>query len=394
MMRDLGNYECIIVGGGPVGAVAARSAARHGAKVLLVERNEMPSYPDRCTGIVSPRCLKEAKLDNSVVLREIRGGIIHAPNGRPLMIEADDARALVIDRRLFNIKLLEIAREAGVEFIPNSRVVGLDNQSVIVQRNGLLYRAETKVVIGADGPKSQVAKWVKLPPPAQFVLGLQATARYEPERPDFIEIFVDQELAPGFFAWVVPAEDGISRVGLATYQMKGASSLLKKFLNRLNLKPIKINAGLIPIGPRASMVAGEVMVVGDAAAQAKPTSGGGLYTGIVAAKIAGQVAGDYVHTRKGLENYEKIWQGKLGLEISLGMSLRRLFSRLRNHELNLIFAILDKKTLLDIISTYGDVDYPSAILKALLQQPKEWKRLWRGLNAKIASTLPPLKPEA
>ncbi len=380
-----------------MGAVAARSAARQGAKVLLVERDETPAYPYRCTGIVSPRCLEEAELGGGVVLRNIRGGIIHAPNGRSLRIESKDTRALVIDRRLFHLKLLEMAQESGAEFISRSRVVGLDNQWVLIKRNGLPYRAKTKVIIGADGPKSQVAKWAKLPPPNQLLLGLQATARYEPKRGDFIEVYFDQYLAPGFFAWVVPAEEGIARVGLATYRMKGASSLLKRLMDKLNLKPLRINAGLIPIGPRSRTVEKGVMVVGDAAAQAKPTSGGGLYTGIVAAKIAGQVAANHAlapQDSNGLMIYEKRWREKLGHELSLGIALRRLFGHLSNHELNLIFAILDNKALLNTISTYGDIDYPSSIIKALLQQPKEWLRIWRGLNSKFASSSTPLKPAA
>ncbi|MCJ7547819.1 MAG: FAD-dependent oxidoreductase, partial [Deltaproteobacteria bacterium] len=87
-MKSLGSYDCCVIGGGPVGAVAARSAACNGARVLLVEKGGVPTYPDRCTGIVSLRCLKEADLDESVILREIRGGIIHAPSGRSLRIEA------------------------------------------------------------------------------------------------------------------------------------------------------------------------------------------------------------------------------------------------------------------------------------------------------------------
>jgi flavin-dependent dehydrogenase len=73
-MKPFGQYDCCVVGGGPVGAVAARSAAQQGARMLLVEKDATPPYSDRCTGIVSPRCLKEAKFDHGVVLREIRGG--------------------------------------------------------------------------------------------------------------------------------------------------------------------------------------------------------------------------------------------------------------------------------------------------------------------------------
>jgi flavin-dependent dehydrogenase len=302
-------------------------------------------------------------------------------------IEAADTRAVVIDRRLFNISLLEMAQEAGVEFTPQSRVVGLEDEEAIIEKNGDTHRAEAKVLIGADGPKSHVAALTKLPPPAQLLVGLQAMARYEPEDPDLIEVFIDQELAPGFFAWVVPAEEGIARVGLATHQLKGAVSFLKRFLEKLKLKPLKINAGLIPIGPRSQTVVEEVMVVGDAAAQAKPTSGGGLYTGIVAARIAGEVAAEHAlapQSNNGLITYEKRWRDKLDRELSLGMSLRRLYSNLHNREINFIFDVLDKQPLLDVVSTYGDIDYPSLILKALLQHPKEWWRVFKGLNAKLA----------
>jgi digeranylgeranylglycerophospholipid reductase len=388
-MKSHGKYDCCVVGGGPVGAVAARSAANQGARVLLVEKGETPTYPDRCTGIISPRCLQEAGVYDGVVLREIKGGIIHAPNGRSIRIEVAETRAVVIDRRIFNRRLLEMAQEAGVDFLLQSRVVGLEDKAAIIARDGNTYRTEAKVIIGADGPKSRVAAWTKLPPPGQLLLGLQAMAQYKAEDFDLIEVFVDQDFAPGFFAWVVPAEEGIARVGLATHQMKKASSFLKRFLEKLKLKPLKINAGLIPIGPRAQTVTEGVMVVGDAAAQAKPTSGGGLYTGIVAAKIAGKVAAEHAlspEDSNGLMPYEKRWREQLDRELSLGMSLRRLFRNLHNREINFIFDILDNQALLDVVKTYGDIDYPSLIIKALLQHPKEWWRVFRGLNAKL--TLP------
>jgi digeranylgeranylglycerophospholipid reductase len=385
-MKTLGQYDCIVVGGGPVGAVAARTAASYGARVLLVEKGGTPTYPDRCTGVVSPRLLEEAGLNNEVILREIKGGIIHAPNGRTVRIEAAEARAVVIDRRVFNLRLLEMAQEAGAEFASQSLVVGLEDGSTIIERNGDTYQARARVVIGADGPRSQVAAWTKLPSPEQILLGLQAVARYEPEGPDLLEVFVDQELAPGFFAWIVPAEEGIARIGLATHQMKGASAFLKRFLDHLKLKPLKVNAGLIPIGPRAQTVAQGVLVVGDAAAQAKPTSGGGLYNGIIAAKIAGEVAAEHAlapQNGNGLMTYEKRWRERLDCELSLGMALRRLFRNLTNREINFIFDCLDNKALLDVVATYGDIDYPSLILKALFQRPKEWWRVFRGLNAKL-----------
>ena len=129
-----------------------------------------------------------------------------------------------------------------------------------------------------------------------------------------------------------------------------------------------------------------MLVVGDAAGQAKPTSGGGLYTGIVAAKIAGEAAADYAlaaEDSNGLMVYEKRWREKLGRELSLGIALRSLFKNLSNREINVIFDCLDNRAILDIVATHGDIDYPSLILKALLQHPKEWWRVFQGLGAKL-----------
>ena len=127
------------------------------------------------------------------------------------------------------------------------------------------------------------------------------------------------------------------------------------------------------------------MVVGDAAAQAKPTSGGGLYTGICAAKIAGEVAAA-ASEGDGLGTYETRWRQMLDRELSLGMALRRLFKNLHNREINFIFEVLDNKSLLDIVAKHGDIDYPSLIIKALLQHPKEWWRVFKGLGAKLTSS--------
>ncbi|RLA78627.1 MAG: NAD(P)/FAD-dependent oxidoreductase, partial [Deltaproteobacteria bacterium] len=80
-MSYVGEYDVVVVGAGPVGATVAREAAKGGARVLLLERRKSPIYPERCAGIISPRCLREANVDGGVVVRRIRGGYIHAPDG-------------------------------------------------------------------------------------------------------------------------------------------------------------------------------------------------------------------------------------------------------------------------------------------------------------------------
>jgi len=393
-VKDLGIYDVIVVGGGPIGCVAARSAARRGAHVLLLEKAETPTYPDRCTGIISPRCLEQAEVGDDVVLRTITGGIVYAPNGRSLQVEAPAPRALVIDRRLFHSRLTQSALQAGVEYLSLSRVVHLDGPTITVHRDEAAWTARGDVIIGADGPRSMVARQMGLPPPERLFLGLQATARFIPDRDDFVSIYIDQDLAPGFFAWMVPAEPGMVRVGLATNRMRGAHSLLKAFLGKLNLTPIKVNTGLIPLGARPKTVMENVMLVGDAAAQAKPSSGGGLFTGLLAAHTAGRVAAERSDSLGALEEYEAAWRKDLQRELSLGMAMRRLYAHLSNHEINLIFALLDNKPLLDIMSTYGDIDYPSNAIRALLKEPRLWTQVLTGLPLQIRTIMDSVRMQA
>ncbi len=385
-MKHLGNCEVLVIGGGPIGAVAARTAAYFGAKVLLVERNSIPGEPDRCTGLVSPRCLKEAEMDKEVVIREIRGGIICAPNGRKLRIEAKDARVVVIDRPLFDKRLLEQAQAAGAEVLFSTEAVAFGGNTIKLKRDEHIYTVNTKVIIGADGPKSKLARWANLPPPAKFLLGIQAIVPYESEKTDFLKIIFDRQLAPGFFAWVVPAEMGIARVGLATDKKRKALSYLKVLLEKINCKALNYTTGLIPIGARKKTVADRVIVVGDAAAQTKPASGGGVYTGIVCGKVAGEVAAKCAlageTSEKALALYDKKWRRKIGKELSIGMLIHRFLAGLSNRDLDLLFTMLDNRVLLDMVGKYGDIDYPSLVIDTLLKQAGI-QYIFKGLRNKF-----------
>ncbi len=373
-MKHLDNCEVLVIGGGPIGAVVAKTAAYFGAKVLLVEKHSVPGEPGRCTGLVSPRCLKEVEMDKEVIIRKIKGGIVYAPNGRGLKIEAKDTRVVVIDRPLFNKRLLEQAQEAGTEVLFSTEAVAFDGNTIKLKRNEHIYRVNPKVIIGADGPKSKVAKWVNLPAPTKFLLGIQAIVPYEPEKADFLKILFDHKLAPGFFAWVVPAEEGTARVGLATDKKRKVFSYLKALLEKINCKALNYTVGLIPIGARRKTIADRAMVVGDAAAQTKPASGGGVYTGIVCGKIAGEVAAKCAlageSSEKGLALYDKKWREKIGRELSIGMLIHHFLASLSNRDLNILFTMLDNRMVLDMVGKYGDVDYPSSVISSFFKQVK------------------------
>jgi digeranylgeranylglycerophospholipid reductase len=388
------DYDVVVIGGGPAGAVAAATAAEHGVKVLLVERADPAAKPVQCTGLVSLRTLEEAAIPPAdVAIRAISGASVYSPNGRRVHISAGEARAVVIDRRRFDLLLLERAVAAGVEVRTGTAAVGLKDDLVRLREGAREWSVKTKLVIGADGPNSRVARWRGLPGPQRLIFAIQVLVPYRPERADSVEVFLGRRIAPGFFAWAVPAEEGRARVGLGLEGQGGEGegntrAYLGRLLERLNIAAAEAEAGeptagLIPIGPPARTVADGVLLVGDAAGQAKPTSGGGLYTGIVCAKLAGEVAaacakrGDT--SAAALMEYERRWRGLLGRELAFGMMAHQVLTKLPDAALDEALALLDDPQVLELISEYGDIDYPSIVVKRLVRLPRFWYRVLRSI---------------
>ena len=368
-------YEVIVVGGGPIGSVLSRRLAQHGLRVLLVERRSSFNPPFRCTGLISPRCLKLSGLGKEVVLREIRGGYIYAPNGYSIQVESNIPKLYVIDRPRFDKLLIERAADTGVDVWLGCKVVRLENNKVWVERHGSYTIVTGRLIVGADGANSKVASCAGFPPIYNVLIGLQTVVPYRPKRDDFVEIFLGRSIAPNFFAWIVPAEDGLARVGLATDRIAAGYHYLMNFLNTRNLQPQSIRSGLIPIETRRRFVQGNVLLIGDAAGQVKPTSGGGIYPGLMATKLATKVIVRYISERlseRYLTTYERWWRSTIGSELKRGSLLRKSLNLLDDNILNYIFKMLDHPHILRLIADYGDVDYPSRVVQKLLQDPAVW----------------------
>jgi len=150
---------------------------------------------------------------------------------------------------------------------------------------------------------------------------------------------------------------------------------------------IGLVVGGLPLGPPSSTVAEGLLAVGDVVGQVKPTSGGGIYPGLVSAKIAEEVAataaleGD--SSAKRLAEYERRWRKVLGRELSLGMKAHEMMGRMKDEDMdNLVCKMKDSEKLVQIIERYGDIDEPSLVMKKLaprlgLSMARMMWRVWR-----------------
>lgn len=392
------NYDVVVVGAGPVGSTAARYAALNGAKVLLLEEHQSIGSPVGCTGLLSTRAVAECELKPSdeFVFNSVRGAFVHAPDGQSLPIDGKQTKAYVVSRKNFDRKLAVMALEEGVELSLRTRAIGFEKGNLEIGtgekksypvklrilRNGMLETISISVVIGADGVKSRIASYAGLEKPARVLPGIQIEAPYSSEDSDFVELFPGSS-APGFFAWTVPIDEKISRIGLAlepglAYKNDRQESsplyYLEKFLSsnphvksRYSGGMLDFVVGGIPIGPPERTVSDGVLLVGDAAGQAKPTSAGGIYTGAFAAKIAGKIAAEAAlegnNSAQRLSEYDLLWRKGLGKELDIGMRIHDYMGRLEDRQLNDLIGSLNTPSILKIITEYGDMDHPSVLMR-------------------------------
>ncbi len=388
------NYDVVVVGAGPTGAVASRTASRYRARTLLVEEHGEIGTPVRCAGLISKKSFQALSLSKDTIIREIYGALIYAPNGQYVSIGGGQTRAYVVDRKKLDIDLVKKATEEGVQLRTGAKAVDRDNKRLVLTVDDKMVNINVPVVIGADGPFSQTAKWANLPPPRKYIYGIQAVLEAEPRRSGFVEGYLSNQIAPGFFGWVIPYHKGFVLAGLGTVSSYRQSlrKLLDDFLNyrfSMHIDQVEgLTSGPIPIGYAKRTAADGILVAGDAAGQAKPTSGGGIYTGTACARIAGEIAAKYALngglSPGFLKNYETRWKKALGKELNFGFKAHQLLSYLNDEDLNRIIGIINEPEIIEIINSYGDMDYPSKLILKLLKISKVWQGLFSLVPKRVA----------
>jgi geranylgeranyl reductase family protein len=284
----------------------------NGAKTLLIEEHASIGSPVQCTGLISKAALTECEVrEGSFVLAKMKGAFVYSPGGEELTIRGKDVKAYVIDRKLFDRELVGRSLDAGVDLMIKTRFTQLHKDGISVISNGERKEIHADIVIGADGIAGGVGRAAGLPRCNKFLSGIQFEAPYDANDAEFVEIFTGNKFAPGFFAWAVPFS-GMARIGLAKNPGdKPALHYLEEFIkhpvlaSRYRGSRTEHVVGGIPLGAPERTVTDNVMMVGDAAGQVKPTSGGGIYMGAVCAKIAGEVAARAARKEIHLKEYEK-----------------------------------------------------------------------------------------
>jgi digeranylgeranylglycerophospholipid reductase len=366
--------ELLVVGGGPAGCSFAARAAK-GAQVTVLEEHQQIGRPVQCTGLVAPRVVDLARAKESV-LCAFRGARFHFPAGTVIDFRSTDIKALVVDRQSFDRRCAEIATDAGAKILTNSRltraIIGPEGVEARFLREGRTDKCMADLIVGADGYKSSVSEIANLPPARERIKGIQVDLDVK-ESGDVLDVYVGSKVAPGFFAWRIPCDDFV-RVGVCISKGNGIpSQYLQSLLKRLELDEAKVIeriSGVIPIGFPSRTYADRTLLVGDAAGQAKPLSGGGLYTGMTAAHIAAGVAISALKERDlsadRLSEYQRKWKEEIGRELERGYLIRKAYLRLSDKRLDALGRTLDRPEVKDVLSN-GDIDFPSLLAPQIIK---------------------------
>ena len=371
------DCDAAVVGAGPAGSRTARNLAAAGFRVRLFEEHRSVGVPSHCSGLISLRTLREAEIGEEAILHRITGAYVHTQSGAEVALGGGATRAVAIDRVAWDRALAEQAQHAGADLV-RARVTGAERENghvrLTTQTDGRTSTITARLIVGADGAHSRVARSLGLLGPRTKSYNLGIEGRMDVRRADFVHVFVGQEMAPGWFGWIIPTGEGGVRVGIgSTNGLKPVECYQRLVLAFPQLfagiEPCRMYGGTIPLEFAPRSYADNVLLVGDAAGQVKPFSGGGIYTGLVAARHAGATAIEALErddvSAHNLRSYETRWKGEIGRELLRSLRFRRFGLALTEGEVERVVRALNAPGLQSLAERHADIDYPSRVLLRL-----------------------------
>ncbi len=361
-------YDVVIVGGGPVGSSAARFAAEKGLSTLVLEEHAAIGYPVQCAGLLSCSAFAECEVSNHSVYRTVSGAKIFDSAGQHISFDAGETKAYVVDRGTLDHEIAEHAADSGAVFRVKTCVTSVNTKNHTIHTAGgedISYR----ILIAADGPRSIIARSCGVSPSPFIYSGIQAEVLYETDSPQ-VELYPNA--SPEFFAWAIPLSPTRARIGLCG--TKNVPELFAEFRKKFTTMNVHSVTGTIPLGVRKKTFGDGWILAGDAAGFPKPTSGGGIYTGIRSARYAVETAAAALERgethAKALSGYESLWKNDFGRELDLGLAALKIRRSMSASDIDEGIAVLQNPELLKIIEECGDMDRPSALIKRLLMHPE------------------------
>jgi len=380
-------YDVIVVGAGPAGSYIAYELASSGHAVAVFEQKGASGLNACCTGIISTECLQSLDVGKDLILTEVRSAEFYSPSGRCLEFRTENIQAYVVDRLSLDKALTSKAQSKKAQYFFSSPVIdilpGKDSIKVEALCSGTKEIFSARAVVLANGFTPRLPRKLGLGRIKPFLIGAQA--EIEATNIHEFQVYFGQRIAPGGFAWLVPISCGKAYVGLLASSQ--AKLCLQKFLDslfsqgRITSRNAEIGQRAVPMGTLARSYGDRLLVVGDAAGQVKPTTGGGIWFGHLGARIAAGVLGEALRsdnlTADELSLYQKQWKAKMGRELSRGYRARWAYARLNDGQIERVFDALDSNGTTGALlsSDNFSFDWHSRLILAVLRHSSAYPLL-------------------
>lgn len=348
------KFDVVIAGGSVAGLLCAREIASRKFSVLVIEEDYEIGTPEHCGGLVSMAGLKELGV---IPFRRtfdhmIESAEIVSPNGTSFAINSEKQRVAEISRRELDKQIAFQAQRNGATI--KVRTSFQERTETGVRTNN--EKIDCSIFVDARGAASLIHRdRTGMLPSAQYEIYADWIKKGK------IKVIFDQIRYPGFFAWVIPSDEGRGKVGVAGRGINVAETL-DKILEEQGRHAIirKIFAPIWIKGPIKDFVDGSTatVIVGDAAGQAKPTTAGGIFTSGMGGVYAGQAISEFLETgnKKDLEKYQKRWTARFGKEFDQQLRARKILERIDNDTINKLFETITPD-IIEEISQRDDFDF-------------------------------------
>lgn len=378
------RFDVIVAGAGTAGCMTAKTVAKAGLKVCLIDRKKRDEIGEKVCGDACGKHhfdrLGLAYPEGEELSVRVEGIKIYSPSMETVFtVKGEHTYGFILNRRHFGQRLLNEAVEAGAtliestivtepimkdSFVAGVRAKDMDKQSEL--------QLHAKVIVDASGFTAILRKGL----PVEIGIDLNVNnedveACYREIRtlkggdfdPRFCEIFLDQTLTPCGYHWIFPEGENTVNAGVGMAMVKGFPNPRNQYRQKILPKPVFKDSKLVKGGswfvptrrPLDCMTGNGIVIVGDSACQVNPIHGGGIGPSMMGGALAGKAIVEAVErddlSREGLWSYNADYMKSYGAK-QAGLDIFRLFllKSVGNDEINygMKYALITEDDLLKV----------------------------------------------
>jgi flavin-dependent dehydrogenase len=300
------EYDVVIVGAGLAGLQCAKFLATQAASVLLVDRKHSLDEGVHTTGVFVRRTFEDFALPADCLGPAVRNVSLYSPRRRVLNLESVRDEFRVGKMAKMYKRFLNDCISVGVVWQPSTKFIEAKDSIVTLETSNETWSVKARVIVGADGAQSRVAKSLNLDQNSEWIVGVEEVFQGVPldGEPRF-HCFLDTRLAPGYLAWVI--NDGEeTHIGVGGYANKfEPMKAMAEFRERVDgnivdlyhAERIEKRGGRIPVGGVLKRIANkDGLLIGDAAGAVSPLTAGGLDPCVRLSQMAALVIAERLRT--------------------------------------------------------------------------------------------------